>query len=289
MVSLMVFLALGICLVAIGFFVVTIFSLQDMLDSNRKTEDRLRQSEEWLRAIIDNTNALVSVKKHDGTYVMVNRGFERALGVSGLMVVGRRDDELFDATAAEALSRDDATVLQTNDHVEFDQTITTTANARDYFVVKAPLHDALGDISGVCTVATDITEHELARRERIRLFELSLDMMSIANFNGYITCVNPEFLRVTGYTLEELTSRPGMEFVHPDDRGPALAALGSLRVGQPLVNFESRFLCKDGRYKRLVWRVMPAVEEGMVYAVGREAERSIRTEHPRMLPGRRVA
>ena len=51
-----------------------------------------------------------------------------------------------------------------------------------------------------------------------RFFEVSIDMRCVLSFNGYFTKVNPAWERTLGFTVEELTSRPFIEFVHPDDR-----------------------------------------------------------------------
>jgi PAS domain S-box-containing protein len=264
--------ALCACLVAIGFFVVTIFSLQDMLEAQRKTEDRLRVSEEWLRAVVNNTKTLISVKNPDGRYVMLNRGFEHLLGVPALLAHGRSDAELFTPDLAAALCTNDSRVLAANESIEFDQAVPigNGKTERRLFCVKTPLHDVVGNITGICTLASDLTDRELASKERHRIFELSLDMMSAASFEGYMTLVNPEFERVTGFTSQELCAMAGLDLVHPDDRADAVAALHLLHEGHPLVDYESRILCKDGSYKLCRWRAMPAVEEGMIYGVGRE-------------------
>jgi PAS domain S-box-containing protein len=266
--------ALGAALVAIGFFVVTIFSLQDMLDVQRKTEDRLRENEEWLRAIIDNTRTLISVKGRDGRYVMMNQRFEHVLGVSALMAHGRRDDELFSPANAAALRADDERVVQRDDSVEVDRALMVAGEARRFYCVKTPLHDVTGNVNGVCMLAHDVTDRELAREERDRIFDLSLDMMVAGNFDGYLTLVNPQFEKFTGYTSEEVLSMPGMDLVHPDDRVDAAEALYALRNGRPVVDFRTRLRCKDGSYKRCQWRSMPAIEEGMIYSVGRPLEGS---------------
>ena len=85
-------------------------------------------------------------------------------------------------------------------------------------------------------------------------FELSLDHICVAGFDGYFKRVNPSWTRTLGWTHEELLSRPSVEFVHPDDRERTLLARKRLREGElmgPLVN---RYLCKDGSSRWLEWR-----------------------------------
>src|SRR5262245_59654964 len=53
--------------------------------------------------------------------------------------------------------------------------------------------------------------------EFIKLFDLALDMLCIGSFDGYFKLVNPAWEKVLGYSAEELTSRPWLDFIHPDD------------------------------------------------------------------------
>ena len=73
---------------------------------------------------------------------------------------------------------------------------------------------------------------ERAERELSDFFQLSLDLLCIGNFDGYFTRVNPAFERTLGYTSAELTSRPFVEFVHPDDRELTAEAFASQKSGR---------------------------------------------------------
>ena len=71
--------------------------------------------------------------------------------------------------------------------------------------------------------------------------ELSLDLIATANFDGYFTQLNPAFPRTLGFTIEELTSRPLLEFVHPDDREPTLDAIAAqAEEGREILQFQNR-------------------------------------------------
>ncbi|HEX4962014.1 MAG TPA: PAS domain S-box protein, partial [Thermoanaerobaculia bacterium] len=61
----------------------------------------------------------------------------------------------------------------------------------------------------------EIDERARAERERDRFFDMSVELLCIAGFDGYFKQLNLAWERVLGFTLEELRSRPSADFVHP--------------------------------------------------------------------------
>jgi PAS domain S-box-containing protein len=106
--------------------------------------------------------------------------------------------------------------------------------------------------------------------EGARFFEMSLDLLSIAGVDGFLKRVNPSWTRVLGWTEEEMTSRPSIELVHPDDREATLAARAQLVGGTPLIALTNRYLCKDGSHRWIDWRCVPVLERGLIYAAARD-------------------
>jgi PAS domain S-box-containing protein len=125
-------------------------------------------------------------------------------------------------------------------------------------------------------------ERLAATQERDRFFNLSLDLLAVANFDGYFTRLNPAFERVLGFTSHELTTQPFLDFVHPDDRATTVAAAQQLANRKMLVSFENRYRCQDGSYRWLLWSATPDLEKNLIYASGRDitdrkqAEESLR-------------
>lgn len=102
-----------------------------------------------------------------------------------------------------------------------------------------------------------------------RFFDLSLDLLCIASTDGYFKRLNPAFTATLGWSEREMLERPFMDFVHPDDRDAAVRVVETLSLGQPLLNFENRFHCKDGSWKTLAWRCAPQ-PDGTLYSTGRD-------------------
>jgi len=116
-----------------------------------------------------------------------------------------------------------------------------------------------------------ITARQLNRENKLeKLFNLSLDMLCVANADGYFQLVNAAFEATLGYSTQVLLDTPYLEFVHPEDKAATLKAAQQLLAGEPLICFENRYLCQDGSYKWLEWTCAPVADDGLLYAVARD-------------------
>ena len=109
-------------------------------------------------------------------------------------------------------------------------------------------------------------------------FEMSLDNVCVAGFDGYFKRVNPSWTRTLGWTAEELMARPIVDFVHPDDREGVLSGRQRLKQGAPLGPLVNRYLCKDGSYRWFQWSSVAHADRGLVYASARDITEQMRTE-----------
>jgi anti-anti-sigma factor len=116
-----------------------------------------------------------------------------------------------------------------------------------------------------------------------RFFDLSLDLLCIAGFDGYFKMLNPAWERALGFTRQELQARPYTEFVHPDDRMSTRAEQTKLLEGSPVLHFENRYRTKEGRYRWLNWKATPFAGEQVIYAAARDTTE--RKRHEALLAG----
>jgi PAS domain S-box-containing protein len=128
----------------------------------------------------------------------------------------------------------------------------------------------VGFVQDVTDLKQAEAERLRAEQERDRLFEISVDLLSVAGFDGQFKQVNPAWTRTLGWTQEELLSRPWRELVHPDDLAATIEAGSRLRRGEPLTGFENRYRHRDGSYRWLSWnsRSLPGVE--LMFSVTRD-------------------
>jgi len=118
-------------------------------------------------------------------------------------------------------------------------------------------------------IVRDITMRKRVEKERDRILDLTLDMVCVSDFDGYLKFLNPAWEQTLGYTNDELFEQPFLSFVHPDDQANTVAEIKKLASGQLTVNFENRYLHKDGSIRHMLWVATPIPEEKVMYAIAR--------------------
>ena len=101
-------------------------------------------------------------------------------------------------------------------------------------------------------------------------FTQSLDMLCIAGLDGYFKRVNPAWTTRLGWKVEELTSKPFFDFVHPDDVEITQTELSKLGQGVVTILFENRYRHQDGSYHWLEWNARPVEGSQKIYAIARD-------------------
>jgi len=128
------------------------------ITDRKGAEEALRESEQRLQDIVDNTTAIIFVKDLELRYVLVNREYERLHHVQRDQIRGKTDFDILPHDVAEAVRDNDRRVIEAGVPIEFEQTVPWEDGERDYVVSKFLLHDHTEKPYAVCGVATDITE-----------------------------------------------------------------------------------------------------------------------------------
>ena len=100
---------------------------------------------------------------------------------------------------------------------------------------------------------------------------LSPEMLCAIGLDGYFRFVSPMWTRVLGFSRSEMTHRPWLEWVHPEDYETTLEKMHSLAIGSSeIVTFVHRYRCKNDSYTWLSWKLTLAREEKVIYATVRD-------------------
>ena len=125
------------------------------------------------------------------------------------------------------------------------------------------LADQLAELNA--TLAQRVEEKT---RERDRIWNVSQDLLLVADRNGVWQTVNPAWTRTLGWSEAELLGRTSQWLEHPDDGGLTRRRSGSSATADATVRFESRFRHKDGSYRWLSWTGV--ADRDHIYAVARD-------------------
>ena len=144
--------------------------------------------------------------------------------------------------------------------------------------IRQPDAELLEMLGALGSQIGQFVERKHAEEVLDRFFTLSIDMLCIAGFDGQFKRLNPAWERTLGYSVEELTASPFLDFVHPDDRAATLTELEKLRIGEDTISFENRYRAKDGSYRWLVWNSTPFAQHQLIYAAARDITERKRAE-----------
>ncbi|MBW4496058.1 MAG: PAS domain S-box protein [Oscillatoria princeps RMCB-10] len=248
------------------------------ISERKQAQEALRSSQQQLNAILENAPAVIYMKDTEGRFLLINRQFETLFHVSREEIQGKDICEIFPQEIAEKFRATDLAVLAASAPAQWEEVAPHDDGLHTYISSKFPLCDATGTPYAVGGISIDITHRLRAEAERDRFFTLSLDLLCVADFTGYLKRLNPAWKTSLGHTEEQLLSRPFIELVHPDDQEATLAEMRKLSAGVPTVYLENRFQRTDGSYRWFSWTAAPFVEEGLIYAVGRDITESKQAE-----------
>ncbi|MFM9438482.1 PAS domain S-box-containing protein [Janthinobacterium sp. CG_23.3] len=99
----------------------------------------------------------------------------------------------------------------------------------------------------------DISKQKRAESDRDAYFDLSPDLLAIADSKGFLVHVSPAWTDLLGWTKSELTSKPSLDFVHPEDHSRTVAEAASLYAGNATVGFRNRYIHRDGGIHWIEW------------------------------------
>lgn len=127
-----------------------------------------RESEARVRAIIDNSVAIISLKDMQGRYILVNRKLSEVLLLGMDQILGKTDMDLFSPGLASLYKENDLKVLESGMPVEIEEEMSHPDGIHYYISVKFPLMVPTGAIYAICCISTDITERKKLEQQLVQ-------------------------------------------------------------------------------------------------------------------------
>ena len=102
------------------------------------------------------------------------------------------------------------------------------------------------------------------------LTDLLLDVVCMVDTGGRFVFVSAACERIFGYTQQEMIGKLMIDLVAPADRARTLAAAQKVINGQPHIDFENRYLRKDGSIVHIMWSARWSEADQLRVAVARD-------------------
>lgn len=141
------------------------------ITERKQAETALVESNQLLKNLIDNSPAVIWMKDPQGRYRMVNRQYERIFGLRNEDISGKTDFDIFPPQTAAKMRSNYEQVLRTGELLRSDTEVMHDDHAHTFLSLVFPIRNREGLISGVCCVATEITERKELERQLKELNE----------------------------------------------------------------------------------------------------------------------
>jgi PAS domain S-box-containing protein len=238
---------------------------------------RLEALAAHLAAVVESSVDAIMSQTLDGLIVSWNHGAERLYGYTEAEAIGMSVSQLMPDGHRDQLPSLLEWVLG-GGRVGHFETVHRRRDGSpvDVFLTVSPVHDSTGHVIGASSIARDISEEKRAARDLARaradidrFFELSPDLMAIADVRACFLRVNAAFERTLGHSPEWLMGRPFAELIHPDDLGRTIDAFAAHDERGTTVGLENRCRCADGSHRWLRWSVAP-LKDRVIYLTAQD-------------------
>lgn len=169
----------------------------------------------------------------------------------------------------------------------------------DVALTLSALRNRDGVVVGASKIVRDISDRKRHEAERQRakqaikaktaemdtFFSVALDLLCIADTQGYFRRINQEWEKVLGYPIADLEGSCFLDYVHPEDQGNTKAQVSRLMNQEKVSGFRNRMRCADGTYRWFEWQSVPVGD--LIYAAARDitdrqaADHSLRVSEAR--------
>ncbi len=264
------------------------------ITERKQTEESLRKSEEKYRNIIESMQEGYFENDLAGNFTVVNDAECRNLGYPKEELIGMNNRQYQDQTNAQKTYQLFRRIFKTGEPIKgLDVEIIRKNGTKGFNEVSVSLiREAEGKPIGFWGVSRDVTERKQAEKslreseERYKaLFDRSLDLVYITDFEGRFIDANDAALKRLGYTRKEILSLNFSSLLSEDQLPLALKAIQDIReTGIQMGTMEFRLRHKNGSDVYVETRGSTVISNGTpvaIQAIARDITERKRAEEER--------
>jgi PAS domain S-box-containing protein len=213
--------------------------------------------DEQFRLLVNSvTDYAIFLLDSAGRVMSWNAGAERIKGYAAAEILGRHFS-LFYPVEERAAGQADAALQRAAREERYQQEGWRLRKDGTRFwadVVITALRGPLGELRGFAKVTRDMTARQRERENEAMLaamFERTPAGIAMADLTGRYVRGNPMFLRMLGYTMEELADKTIGDLTHPDDVEETWDMFHEVVQGERIqLDYERRMLRRNGQ---VIW------------------------------------
>ncbi|KON27109.1 hypothetical protein AC481_05740 [miscellaneous Crenarchaeota group archaeon SMTZ-80] len=217
------------------------------ISGQKLIETELRNSKQFLEAIIDNIPFPAFIKNKNFSFMMANKAYCELLGKSKDEVIGSNDYKHHSNEEADLIRKKDTEVIEKKSAIDIYEHLfkDKDGNTKTLLVKKTPLKNEKGDATHIISIIDDITEHK-RMSEKLKgyskyleevvsertaelhksvekfkhIYNASLNAIYTTSIEGKILEMNPVGVSMFGFrNLDELKKINIKDlYVNPEDR-----------------------------------------------------------------------
>lgn len=252
-----------------------VLSLRDV-SKRKETEDKLRSSEEWFKALVQHTSEGFVTIGAGTTVTYASPSVERILGRSADDLIGTNGLELLVEEDRDRVAGGLVNILAKPGHTVREQ-VRIEHPTEGIRWIDAGAVNLLEnpDIEGIVVTFRDITDGRMAddslraSEERFKaLVQNGSDVVLILDEEANVSYASPSLERVFGFSPDEVLGTPGMDFMHPDDLEIAVENMAGV-IATPEVprTAESRLRHADGSWRWVEAHLLNLLEDPHVRGI----------------------
>jgi len=220
----------------------------------KQAEEKSRQSQKLLEAIIDNIPNPVFIKDRKHRYVVLNLATTQLTGYSREEILGKSDYDFFPKDQVAFFWKKDEEMFRTGKVVDIPEEPITDKEGNVHYLhtKKAPLRDSSGKITHLVGIIEDITERKRTEgalresEEKYRLLVENLNDGIYSTYRGVFTSVNESMSKMFGYSKKELLGMPSWNLAAPEIRNSVKDLFFERTAKKDYSPIEVKCVRKDG-------------------------------------------
>ena len=193
------------------------------ITKRKNVEERLKTSKEKYAALVEAVPDIAACIDFEGTFLFMNQRSAGQLGGTPEDFIGKKIWDVFPKEIADRQIEGIRRAISSKKGFEIEAASVIHGDKRWYTTKIEPIEDSDGKISSVLVIAADITKRKIAEeklkeseRKYHALVETLSDFVFIIDSTGKFTYINPEFEKITGFSVEEFIGHPFTELLIPE-------------------------------------------------------------------------